>query len=491
MNKRIKAGCLILSMLIILTACSSGLTGGQNKSALDPKNPVSITLWHYYVGANKIALETAVEQFNKSVGLDKGVIVNVVAKGSIAELEKAVTDSAKGVINCDPMPDLFSSYPDKALEIDQLGKICDLNDYFSEDDQKMYVEEFLNDGKFDGNRLLSVPIVKSTELLYINDTAWNDFSAATGFNSEELTTWEGIYQVAKAYYQWTDAQTPETSWDGKSFMGIDSVGNFVIIANKQLGVEIIDGDNEQTVLNHEVLKKIFNFYYGGMSLGYLNAVGKFRSDDIKAGDLVAYVGSSSGAAYFPTWIEKNNTQSSIDFLALAYPVFESGTLTAIQQGAGMSVAKSTPENQEGAVLFLKWFTAQEQNIPFAMTTGYLPVETDAYTNTEFNTSLESLRTGDSTEKNVATVYDIALNQIMKSNTYASKPFKGSYNVRTILEKSLTEMAKSGSQQAAILKEQGMSEQEILENLNMNARFDEWLSSIRTQLKSLEISYIEE
>jgi len=486
MKRKLKVVCLVLSLFILLTGCST-----EVKSVLDPKNPVSITLWHYYVGDNKIALETAVDQFNKSVGSEKGVVVNAVAKGSIAELEKSVTDSAKGVINAEPMPDLFSSYPDKGLEIDKLGKLCDLNEYFSKDEQNLYVEEFLNDGKYDGERLLSIPIVKSTELLYVNATAWNEFSAATGVDKKNLATWEGVYAAAQSYYQWTDAQTPETVWDGKSLMGVDSVANFIIIGSKQLGVEIIDGKNEKAVLNHGDLRKLFDVYYGGMSLGYLNAVGKFRSDDIKASDLIAYVGSSSGAAYFPTWIEKNNTQSSIEFLALTYPVFTGGIPTAIAQGAGMSVAKSTPEKQEGAALFLKWFTSEEQNIPFAMTTGYLPAETGAYTNTDFNASLESLASGEPSEKNVAAVYDIALNQIMESNTYASTPFNGSYNVRSVLEKSLTSMAESGRQSAAALKEQGMTETEILDTLDMNARFEEWLSSVRSQFDTLGISYSEE
>lgn len=485
MKRKIKLACLFLSVMMLLTACSAG-----EKTALDPKNPVSITLWHYYVGDNKIALETAVDTFNKSVGSEKGVVVNAVAKGSVTELEKAVTDAAKGVVNAEAMPDLFSCYPDKALEIDELGKLCDLNDYFSKAEQALYVEEFLNDGQFDGERLLILPIVKSTELLYVNETAWNEFAAANGQDATKLSTWEGVYAAAQAYYKWTDAQTPESSGDGKSLMGVDSVANYVIIGNKQLGVEVIDGQNQQVVLNRAVMKKIFDTYYGGMSLGYFNAVGKFRSDDIKAGDLTAYVGSSSGAAYFPTWIEKDNTQLPIDFLALSYPVFEGGSPYAIQQGAGMSVANSTPEKQEGAAVFLKWFTSEAQNIEFAMTTGYLPVQSGAYENAEFKASLEDLRAGETAEKNVAAVYDIALNQIMERDTYASLPFKGSYQVRSTLEKSLTTMGQSGRQNATALKEQGLSEAEILAALDLNARFEEWLTAIRSQLNESGIPYIE-
>ena len=476
---------LVLSVLILVTACSTGA-----KTALNPKNPVSITLWHYYVGDNKIALETAVDTFNKSVGSEKGVVVNAVAKGSVAELEKAVTDAANGVINAEAMPDLFSCYPDKALEIDELGKLCNLNDYFSESEKSLYVEEFLNDGQFDGERLLILPIVKSTELLYVNETAWNQFASVKGIDANKLSSWEGVYAAAQAYYQWTDAQTPEIAGDGKSLMGVDSVANYVIIGNKQLGVEVIDGENQQVVLDRAAMKKIFDTYYGGISLGYFNAVGKFRSDDIKAGDLAAYVGSSSGAAYFPTWIEKDNTQQPIDFQALSYPVFDGGSPYAIQQGAGMSVANSTPEKQEGATVFLKWFTSEAENIDFAMTTGYLPVQSGAYENSEFKASLEDLRAGEAAEKNIAAVYDIALDQIRERDTYASLPFKGSYQVRSTLEKSLTAMGQSGRQNAAALKAQGLSETEILAALDLNARFEEWLTAIRSQLDQSGISYLE-
>ncbi len=485
MKRKVKLVCLVLSVLITLTACSTG-----EKTALDPKNPVSITLWHYYVGDNKIALEKAVDAFNTSVGSEKGVVVNAVAKGSVAELEKAVTDAANGVINAEAMPDLFSCYPDKALEIDALGKLCDLNDYFTEAEKALYVDEFLSSGQFDGEQLLILPIVKSTELLYVNETAWNAFASANGLDANKLGTWEGIYAAAQAYYKWTDAQTPATVGDGKSLMGVDSVANYIIIGNQQLGVEVIDGENQQVVLNREVMKKIFDTYYGGMSLGYFNAVGKFRSDDIKAGDLVAYVGSSSGAAYFPTWIEKDNTQQPIDFLALSYPVFTGGSSDAIEQGAGISVANSTPEKQEGAAVFLKWFTAEDQNIEFAMTTGYLPVQSGAYENEAFKASLDDLSAGTVADQNIAEVYDIALDQIMERDTYASLPFKGSYEVRTTLEKSLIAMGESGRQKVAPLKARGLSETEILAALDLNARFEEWLMGIRSQLDASGIAYIE-
>lgn len=494
--KRIVVGVLVVGMLL-LTGCApkdttEQGTGPQTTGNLDPASPTTVTLWHYYVGENQQALETAVAEFNQSIGLEDGVIVEPVAMGTIAELESGITASAQGVINSKPMPQIFSSYPDKAMEIDGFEMVVDLNEYFTDEEKALYVSDFLADGIFSEGRMLVLPVVKSTELMYVNATQWNAFAQAQGYNEDSLATWESLYDTARAYYQWHDAQTPDVPWDGSGLMGFDSVANYVIIGNRQLGVNVIDAKEDgtgQATLDETALRRIFDLYYQGMSLGYFDAVGKFRSDDIKAGVLAAYVGSSSSAAYFPTWIEEDRTETPIDFLALPYPVFEGGESSAIQQGAGMCVAKSTPAQQEASVLFLKWFTAPEQNIRFSMTTGYLPVQSAAYSSDAFQEALTTLRAGDKAGQNVADVYEIALNQITESNTYAAKPFDGSYAVRSILQSSLIDMGAQGEAAAQSLKEEGLTEDEILAQLDVDAQFSLWLETIKKELDSQGILYV--
>lgn len=490
--KRILVFGLVL-LLLLSTACSSQPKEARLTGNLDPKNPVTVTLWHYYVGENQQALEEAVSRFNQTVGIEKGVIVEAVAQGSIAELEAAVTDSAKGVINAQPMPQIFSSYPDKAQEIDALGMVADLSGFFTEEEQNAYVADFLADGIFEGDRLLVIPVVKSTELTYINMTSWDAFATETGYDETGFATWEALYGTARAYYQWTDAKTPDTPWDGMGLMGFDNVANFIIAGNKQLGVDIIKGAggaNGEAVLQRDALRRVFDTYVTGMALGYYDAVSRFRSDDIKAGNLIAYVGSSSSAAYFPTWIEQDNKEMPIDFLPLAYPVFEGGEAYAIQQGAGMCVAKSTPGQEEGAVLFLKWFTDPAENIPFACSTGYLPVEQAAYESESLEEMLEGMREGDKAQQNVAGVYEIALRQITASNTYAAKPFPGSYDLRFALQNTLSEAAESARADAGPLKSQGLEEAEILAGLDLDARFEAWLEAVRMSLDALGVAYSE-
>lgn len=93
------------------------------------------------------------------------------------------------------------------------------------------------------------------------------------------------------------------------------------------------------------------------------------------------MGSTAGILFYGEEITyPNNTKERVEYAVLPYPVFEGGEKVAIQRGGGLAVAKSTPEKEEAAALFLKWFTAPEQNMRFVASTGYLPVTSQAFTN---------------------------------------------------------------------------------------------------------------
>lgn len=457
--------------------------------SLSQDDPVTVTLWYYYTGETQNALNEAVTTFNQTVGRDNGVIVNAVAKGSLQELEEDVTDSAKGVINSEEMPNIFSCYADKAMELDELDALCDLNAYFTQEEQEEYVKGFIDDGIFDG-RLLVLPIVKSTELLYINKTALDEFSAANpgAVTDDTLKTWEGLYGLSKAYYEWTDDATAE-AWDGKGFMGIDELANFLIISNKQLGIDLLDGDTATVNFDEAVLKKIFTLYYSAMSLGYFDEVSKFRSDDVKSGDLAAYVGASSSAAYFPTFIEVDNQESEIELQAAAYPLFEGGEPFTIQQGAGMAVAKADSAAEEASCIFLKWFTDVQQNMDFALLSGYLPVKQAAYSAEEVDKALAFLEEDESAgSDNVKKVYGIALETVVDGKPYAAKPFVGSYGVRSMLKSSLAEAGAAGKEEAASFKAQGSTAEEILASLDPDAKFAAWFEDVKTELDDMGVAY---
>ena len=52
--------------------------------------------------------------------------------------------------------------------------------------------------------------------------------------------------------------------------------------------------------------------------GYFTASGVFRTDDIKTGNIIGYVGSSSSATYFPKTVTNSNDETysiyNVDYL---------------------------------------------------------------------------------------------------------------------------------------------------------------------------------
>ena len=290
-----------LAMVLIIS-----LQGCGKKSLLDPKDPVSLTIWHYYNGSQQAAFDALVEEFNETVGQEKGIYVQGYSQGSVSDLETAVRDAIDGKVGADAMPDIFSSYADTAYEVEQAGALANLSSYLSEEELAQYVDSYMEEGRIAADGTLRIfPTAKSTEIMMINKTDWESFAAATGETLESLETIEGVVSVAQAYYEWTDSLTPEVPEDGKAFYGRDAVANYFIIGMQQLGVEIFQVENGEMTLHvpKEELYRLWENYYVPMVKGYFGAYGSFRSDDVKTGDILAYTGSISSAMYFPDQVE--------------------------------------------------------------------------------------------------------------------------------------------------------------------------------------------
>lgn len=481
---------ILVIAIIIIVVSLLGCKVKQKNPDVELKTPVEITLWHYYLGNNKNQLEAAVKEFNDTVGLEKGIVVTPVGYGNIVELEEAVTNASLGLIDSQQMPNIFSIYPDKAIEFAEKSLLCDLKKYLNEDEQKKYVSGFLNDGILCKNELLMLPVAKSTEFLYINATDFEEFCKVSGRNYKDLETWEGIMDIAREYYKYTDSLTKEPG-DGKAFIGCDTVANYVIISGVQLGKDIVDADKSRADLNLKVLKKVFENYYIGHIMGYYARYGKFRADDIKTGLIISYIGSSSSAGYFPTWIEVDGKTSDIKLRIMPYPRFTEGTPYSIRQGAGMCITKTDTESEKAAVEFLKWFTDTKTNIDFTKETGYIPVTNEAYTD-EMMEYIEGLSdTEDPVKNNTMMAYKAAMEQMLNGNTYSAKPFIGSYEIRQVLNQTLIDITDDGLKLAKELRNKGKSEKEILKTMEVDKKFDLWLQQIHSQLKSYEVTYEDE
>ena len=421
--KRITALASAAALTLSLAACGGSAVSGPTNTAPTNAKPVTITVWSYYNGDQLETFSKLVDEFNATVGKEQNITVEASSQGSVNDLETNVLAAAEGKVGAAEMPNIFSAYADTCYAVDQMGLVADLSGYLTDEEKAAFPESYLTEGDFDDSGTIKIfPVAKSTELLFLNDTDWQAFAAATGATYEDLSTVEGLVATAGKYYDWTDART-EAPDDGKALFGRDA---------------------------------------------------------IKTGNVLAYVGSNSSATFFPKQVQVSDTEShEISLKVLPNPSFAGSEEVAVQQGAGMVVTKSTPEEEAACVTFLKWFTQPENNIQFAVGSGYLPVTHAADDVTAIENS--GLDLTDSMKDVLANAIDAVENHEL----YTPKPFAGGTDARKVLEYSMSDLA---SADRAAVEEQlaaGVSAAEAEALYLTDEYFENWYQSLCTKLSAYE------
>ncbi|MDE6745321.1 MAG: extracellular solute-binding protein [Oscillospiraceae bacterium] len=466
------------------SAAAAGMLSGCGGKDTSGGEPVSVEIWHYYNGSLQSSFDKMIENFNNTVGAENNITVSAHSQGSIADLETAVLSSANKQVGSGELPNIFASYADTAYEIEKMGILADLDQYFTAEEQAEYIDSYIEEGRIgSGGELYIFPIAKCTETFMLNKTEWDAFAEATGATAEGMRTVEGITDTARRYYEWTDAFTPDIPGDGKALYGRDALANLFIIGSKQLGHEIFHVENGSVTvdLDESAMRRIWDNYYVPYISGYFRSDGKYRSDDVKVGNIISLIGSTSSAVYFPDEVTDDHGTHAVDAEILPMPVFEGGQAVSVQQGAGMVVTKSTPEEEAAAVQFLKWFTEPENNIAFSAESGYLPVKKEAndynyYKETAEKLGIEVVGTND-------TVIREAFSRISETELYTSKAFDGCQEARSILEKSLAD--KAAKDRAAVVDHMklDMSLGEAVALYNTDENFAEWFAQLKADINA--------
>lgn len=420
--KRWSVAVLMITLSMpFFAGCGTSQNSETAKVKLDPDNPVSLTVWHYYNGAQQATFDTLVEEFNATVGKEKGIYVEEYSQGSVYDLEQAVQSAIKGEVGADDLPDIFSSYADTAYYAQQEGKLVDLTQYFSEDELSSYVDSYIEEGYFqDDGALYLLPVAKSTEIMMINKTDWEPFAAETGSSLDELKTIEGVVDVAEHYYEWTDAKTPDIPDDGKAFYGRDSMSNYFIIGMKQMGKEIFEVKN--------------------------------------------------GEESYP-----------IDYIIQDAPIMQDGENYMVQQGAGMAVTKSDDAHEYASCVFLKWITEKEQNLRFGCASAYLPVLKEA----NKVETLDKVIKDNNIEINEKSYdcLKYILENFDQKKFYTPKSFRKGYDARKILDYNLSDKAVEDKTAIDASIAEGTSRDEVLESYLSDEAFENWYNDFCSSLSA--------
>ena len=355
-HRKILSALCGICLMISISGCSIGKS----------REPIQLTLWHVYGEQVASPINELIDEFNSTVGQKEGIQITVTSVSNSNKIHEGVLAAVNHEPGAPELPDIFNCYPKTVSAMQDSDMLVDYRDYFSDEELKGYIKEFLDEGTFD-ERLLIFPVAKSTELLFINKTLFDRFAKETGAKLDDLATWEGLYKAASLYAEWSG---------GKAFLANDYPFHYFQVGVQALGEDFFRDEQFSFCQSYKTAWDLLApaAIKGGVWLGE-----GYATEALRTGDAIATIASSASVLYYKNIVTyEDNTSEEIEIISMPYPSFEKGQKMVMQRGSGFCTVKSTPEREKAACTFIKWLTEPEQNTKFVTSLGYVPVCYEAY-----------------------------------------------------------------------------------------------------------------
>ena len=404
-------GLFMKKMLVLLLALTFALlcfSGCSERSLLNPKNPVTLTLWHTYGEQADSPMNRLVSEFNKTVGKEKGIVISVKLMSSAGKIGGQLAEAQSGAPGALDMPDLFFCHNSDAGKLGAKN-LLDWNGYFTNEERAGFVPDFLADGMID-ERLVIFPVSKSTHVLYISKREFSRFAAATGATYSDLATWDGFFRTAEKYYEYS----------GKPFCAFDYVQRAVELNAIEKGAKPDDLYKDGYYdFDNATLKASYMQFAEALAKGHIMIAELYSNTHVMTGDVPCGAGSSAAVMYYnDTVTYPDNTSEPMELKILPLPQNENCPKYATQAGVGLCTYRTTNQKAEAASVFAHWLTEGARNLAFVAETGYMPVRNDAY---------KALESYSFPKESYKELYS-ALTEIRNTQTFLREPsFVGYYN----------------------------------------------------------------
>lgn len=359
----------LLSMLIIAALLLPCLAGCGDSTLLDPSDPVVLTIWHTYGEQTDSPMNRLISEFNSTVGRECGIIINVSLVTVAAKIGERLNEAMSDAPGSLEMPDLFFCHNNDAAAVGT-DLLVDWNDLFTAAEIDDFLPDFVADGIVD-DKLVVLPVSKSTHILYMTGGEFDRFSAATGVTYQSLSTWDGFFDAAARYYEYSD---------GKPFCALDYLMRAVELYAASNGADINDfyKDGWYDTAN-EALRASYLKFAEAIARGHIVVADLYANTQIMTGETPAGIGSSAGILYYNDIVTyPDNTSEPMDLRVLPLPYATEAKKLDTQAGVGLCAIKTTEAKAEAASVFAHWLVEGERNLNFVADTGYMPVTADAY-----------------------------------------------------------------------------------------------------------------
>ena len=374
MKKRIVAAVLLIVMLMSMAACgaknevTTNTTVGNFVVPEGGYDGSAVTIKFYNTMGTNLTpvLEAAIAEFNKTY---PNITVESVNVGGYDD----VRDQISTEITVGNQPNIAYCYPDHvalynlAQAVTTLDSLIDHPELGLTAEQKAdFIEGYYNEGKQFGDGLMyTLPLSKSTEVLYYNKT----FFEANGLTPP--TTWEELEAICAKIKEIDPKSIP---------LGYDSESNWFITMCEQYKSPYTSAtgdhflfDNEQ---NHAFIK-MFNSWFQKGYLTTQKIYGNYTSGLFVSQDgTKSYmsIGSSAGATHQRPAADANGNYP-FEVGITTIPQVSAENKKVISQGPSLCIfQKSNPQEVIASWLFVKYLTTDVNfQAEFSIASGYVPV----------------------------------------------------------------------------------------------------------------------
>ena len=383
MKRKIVSLLLVLAMLatslLLATSCvGNGPAAGLSEFEFDTSKPVTITFYHTMGESLRAVLDKHIAKFNE-------IYPNITVEHKQVGSYDDVREQIKTEITVGDQPNIAYCYPDHvalynlALAVQTLDDLIAATNTVTRADGTTeqlgltaeqvdnFIDGYYNEGKqFGDGKMYTLPMSKSTEVLYYNKTFF------TEHNLSVPTTWEELEAVCAKIKEIDPNSIP---------LGYDSESNWFITMCEQLGTPYTSAtgdhflfDNED---NHAFVKEFREWYKAGyvttqaISGGYTSAL--FTKNPAEDGNCYMCIGSSAGANHqIP---ENDDGTFKFEVGIASVPQANKEAPKVISQGPSLCIFKKADAQEVLASwLFVKYLTTTvDFQAEFGMASGYVPV----------------------------------------------------------------------------------------------------------------------
>ena len=431
----------IVALILTLVMALSLFAGCVNNNAALQGNfvipeggydgsPVTIKFYHT-MGANlSSVLNIYIEEFNK---LYPNITIEHEQVGSYDDVRNQISTQ----LTVGNQPNIAYCYPDHVALYNETKMVVTLDDLIASNievtradgtketlgltDAQIadFIEGYYNEGReFGDGKMYTLPLSKSTEVLYYNKTFF------TANNLTVPTTWEELEALCAKIKQLDPTSIP---------LGYDSEGNWFITMTEQYGSDYTSASGDHYLFDNDTNKAFVKKFREWYQKGYVTTQtlyggytsGLFVNQDATKPTSYMSIGSSAGATHQRP---SKGTDGKYPFeVGIAtIPQVDANNAKVISQGPSLCIFKdSNPQEVVASWLFVKFLTTNvEFQAEFSMASGYVPVLKSVAQNPIYADFLAGANGGD----NIAALSaKVCMDQVHAY--YTSPAFNGSSTAR--------------------------------------------------------------